>query len=216
MRPGYRDGARAALPFAVAFAVFMGSWGVLAGNAGFGIAPALLLTATAFAGSAQYAAVSTLAAGGGVGAAVVTGILLNSRYGPIGVSVAPVLRGSVLKRLFLSQVVVDESWALSNRGGGRFEPRVLIGAGVTLYVVAVIATVAGVLAGDTIDPASFGIDAAFPALFLALLAPQVRARRPLAVAAAGAGIAALLVPFARPGIPVIVAAAACLWGWRRR
>ena len=72
----------------------------------------------------------------------------------------------------------------------------------------------GVVAGDSLtDPATLGLDAAFPALFLALLAPLIRnGSRPAAAALLGAGIALLLTPFVPAGIPVIAATAASLVG----
>ena len=65
------------------------------------------------------------------------------------------------------------------------------------------------------DPASLGLDAAFPALFLALLAGQVKGRSRLLAAAGGAAIALALMPFTGPGVPIVVASLACLVGaWR--
>ena len=74
----------------------------------------------------------------------------------------------------------------------------------------------GVLAGNLIgDPNQWGLDAAFPAMFLALVAPQLRSRRAAMAAASGAAIAVVLVPLAPAGVPIIAASAACLVGLRR-
>jgi predicted branched-subunit amino acid permease len=62
------------------------------------------------------------------------------------------------------------------------------------------------------DPERYGLDAAFPALFLALLITQIDSRRALAAALAGGTIALVLIPFAPPGVPIIAATAACLIG----
>ena len=105
---------------------------------------------------------------------------------------------------------------MSRRPDGRYDRRILIGAGAVLYVVWVTGTAVGVLVGDAIaDPETLGLDAAFPALFLALLVPQISSRRALAVAALAAVIALVLIPFTPAGVPIIVASAACLLGWRR-
>ena len=84
------------------------------------------------------------------------------------------------------------------------------------------------LAGDSLtDPATLGLDAAFPALFLALMAPLVwprdrapatsarrgRDRTPLVAALLGAAIALAATPFTPAGLPVIAATAACLVGF---
>ena len=218
-RPGgstLADGARRAAPLAVAVFGFGVSFGILAGAAGMPSPAAIAMSATTFAGSAQFAAVSVLAANGPVASAVVAAVLLNARYVPIGASVAPVLRGRVLRRLLEAQLVVDESWALSHLGGGRYDRRLLLGAGIALWVSWTSGTALGALgAGWLGDPELLGLDAAFPALFLALLVGQVRSRRALVAAVLGAGIALVLVPLAPPGVPVIAAALACLLGWRR-
>jgi 4-azaleucine resistance transporter AzlC len=216
MQNGYRAGARAALPLAVALVGFGVSYGVLARSAGMGILAPIVMSATTFAGSAQFAAASILGTGGGVLAAVVAATLLNSRYMPIGLSVAPVSHGSFWRRLLRAQLVIDESWAIGNMGGGRYDLERIVGAGLVLYGAWVGSTVAGVLAGDLVgDPARLGLDAAFPALFLALLAPQLGDRRAVVAGVAGAAIALVLVPFSAAGVPVIAASAACLIGTRR-
>ncbi len=65
------------------------------------------------------------------------------------------------------------------------------------------------------NPSSFGLDGAFAALFLALLASQLRSRRAVVAATGGALIAAVLTPVAPPGIPILAASLAALAGWRR-
>jgi 4-azaleucine resistance transporter AzlC len=212
----YGPGARVAAPFAVAVVLFGMSFGVLAEAAGMEATASVVMSATTFAGSAQFAIASILSAGGGIAAAIGAAVLLNARYAPIGLSVAPVVEGGPLRRLVKSQLVVDESWALSVREEGGYDPRVLFGAGALLYVSWVGGTTLGVLVGDVLgDPESLGLDAAFPALFLGLLIPMLRERRALTAALAGAAIALALVPLAPPGVPIIAAAAACLVGFRR-
>ena len=178
------------------------------------VAP-IVMSATTFAGSAQFAAASILDDGGSVVAAVTAAVLLNARYAPISISVAPGFEGSALRRLIESQLIVDESWAVSHRGGGRFDHRVLLGAGLLLYPCWVGGTALGALGGELIgDPNELGLDAAFPALFLALLYPMLRSRRTVTTALGGAAVALALTPFTPPGVPIIVAATVCLAGWK--
>jgi predicted branched-subunit amino acid permease len=172
------------------------------------------MSVTTFTGASQFAVVSILSAGGSTGAAVVAAVLLAARYGPIGISVAPSMRGNAAVRFIESQLVIDESWAVASRPDGSVDRERLIGAGLAMFVVWQIGTVAGVLAGDILgDPETFGLDAAFPALFLALLAPRLRNRPALFAALIGGVIALALIPFARPGVPVIAATIGCLAGW---
>ena len=129
-------------------------------------------------------------------------MLLNARYVPLSLAVASIFPGSRSAGSLESQLIVDESWALAGRSG-RFEYAVLIGVGLMLYVLWVGGTVVGTVVGDLFDPEAIGLDAAFPALFLALLAPYLRRRRALVVALAAAAITLVLLPVAPPGVPIV-------------
>jgi 4-azaleucine resistance transporter AzlC len=213
-----RRGAVTAIPLAIAIGLFGVSFGVLsASTGGMGALPAIVMSATTFAGSAQFAAASVLAGGGGPVTAILAALLLNARYLPIGVSVARFMLGGRVARFVQSQLVVDESWAIASRGGGEFDPHRLVGAGLVLWCAWVAGTVIGVLGGEALgDPAVLGLDAAFPALFLALLVPQLGGWRARAAAALGAAIAIALVPITPAGVPIIAAAGAALIGLVRR
>ena len=204
-------------PLAVAAASFGAAFGVLAETAGMGTLAPIVMSATTFAGAAQFAAASVLDEGGSVLAAVAAAVLLNGRYAAISLAVAPAFRGSRVRRMVESQLIVDESWAVAQVGGGRIARRVLVGAGLVLFPFWVGGTALGVLFGDTLgDPEQLGLDAAFPALFLALLATQLVNRRAVLAALAGGLVALVLLPVAPPGVPVIAAAAVCLAGFINR
>jgi len=214
--PGYRQGVRAAVAVAATVWFFGASFGLVARAAGMGVAAPLVLSATTFAGSAQFAITSILAGSGGAVAAIAAAVLLNARYAPISISVAPLFHGPRLRRLAESQLIVDESWALSSRGDGRFDRRLLIGAGLLLYAAWVSGTAVGVFAGKALgDPKALGLDGAFPALFLALLVPQLRSRTATQAALLGGAIALVLIPVTPPGVPIVAASTACLLGLRR-
>jgi 4-azaleucine resistance transporter AzlC len=211
-RSAYLAGVRAILPLSPAVVLFGASFGVLARSAGFDPVASIVMSATTFAGSAQFAVVSVLGAGGTALAAIAAAVLLNARYGPMGLAAAKSFRGGPIRRLFEAQLLVDESWALS-QDDGRFDLRRMLGAGLVLYAGWVGGTALGVAAGSSIgDPATLGLDAAFPALFLALLVPLVRSRRALAATLAGGGIALLLTPVTPAGLPVIAATSGVLFG----
>jgi 4-azaleucine resistance transporter AzlC len=211
----FAHGARKVAPFSIAVFGFGMSFGVLARPTMGPIAP-IVMSATTFAGSAQFAAASILGAGGTLAAAVVAAVLLNARYGPIGLSVAPSLTGPWWSRFLRAQLVVDETWALSADGRGGHDVKILVGAGIVLYAAWVAGTSTGVLFGDLIgDPGRLGLDAAFPALFLALLVPNLDRPNARAAAVLGAAIALALTPIAPPGVPIVAAGLACLIGWRR-
>jgi 4-azaleucine resistance transporter AzlC len=213
----YLAGARASVPFAVATLVLGVSFGVLARSLGWGIVAPIVFSVIAFSGSAQFAVAAVLGAGGGAVAAIVAAVLLNARFGPMGVAVAPHLKGGPLRRGLEGQAVVDASWALASRGGGCFDREFMIGATIPQGVAWIVGTSIGALGGDFIgNPERLGLDVIFPAFFLALLAEELRDGRAVTAALIAAALALVLVPLAPPGVPVIAACAAALLGLLRR
>jgi 4-azaleucine resistance transporter AzlC len=213
----YLAGARASIPFVVATLVLGVSFGVLARSLGWGTLAPIAFSVIAASGSAQFGAAAVLGAGGTPVAAIVAAVLLNARFGPMGVAVAPYLKGGPLRRALEGQAVIDASWALASRGGGRFDREFMIGAWVPQYLAWVVGSVFGTLGGDFIgDPERLGLDVIFPAFFLILLAEELRGGWSAAVALIAAAVAFILVPFAPPGVPVIAACAAALLGLLRR
>jgi len=212
-RKRFWRGVRLGTPIAVAGFFLAISFGVLAEPVMGNVAP-IVMSATLFAGSAQFGALAVFAAGGGAGAAIAAGILLNLRYLPMGIALAPSLRGGALRRALVGQTMVDFSWAVASRGDGRFDPYLMMGATAPCYPAWVGGTAIGVFAGDLIgDPAALGLDAMFPAFFLCLLVEgELRPGLPRTVAALGSLIALALIPFTPAGIPVIAACGAALLG----
>jgi predicted branched-subunit amino acid permease len=216
-RDSLKAGIRAGIPFAIAAGVLAISFGVVAKPV-VGTEATLAMSAFVFAGSAQFGSLAVLGAGGGVAAAVTAAVLLNARYLPMGIALAPSLRGSSLRRAAYGEAMIDASWAMANRGQGRFDPDFLVGATLPSYPAWVGGTAIGLLAGDLIgDPADLGLDALFPAFFLALLlGGELRDNRTAAIVAAlGASVALALTPIAPAGVPVIAASAAALLGLGR-
>jgi 4-azaleucine resistance transporter AzlC len=205
---------QAAAPIALAVFVFGISFGVLAVAAHLPGWAAVLMSVLVFAGSSQFAALGVISAGGSVLTAIFAGALLNLRYIATGIAVARSLPGGRFTRALLAQLVVDENYALAVAAGepGRPDRRTLLLVGATLYSVWVLGTLIGVLLGPVLgDPKRLGLDAAFPALFVALLWPMLSGRHAVRCALGGAAIALLLAPFTPPGVPLAGAAIVGLW-----
>jgi 4-azaleucine resistance transporter AzlC len=197
----------------VAVSVLGISFGALSDQAHLSPALAIVMSAVVFSGTAQFAAIAIVAAGGGIVAALVGATLMNSRYLPMGIALAPSLPGGPLRRGLQGQAVVDAAWALAARGDGSFDRWILFGSSATQYVAWVGGTAIGALGGGALPSASaLGLDAAYPAFFLALLLAEISSRRALAVALLGAAIAIALVPVVPPGIPILAAGLAALFG----
>src|SRR5215208_441055 len=208
-------GVRAGLPFVLPTLALGVSFGVLAEPVMGEIAP-IVMSIVVFAGAAQFAALSVLAAAGGAGAAILAGLLMNARFLPMGFAIAPSLRGRALKRAAQGQAVVDASWAIARRPDGTFDRGVLLGATIPQAIGWMGGTLIGVLGGSApADPEKFGIDAIFPAFYLALLWEEGGSRRGLAAALVGGAITLSLMSFVPAGLAVIAASLAALIGLRR-
>ena len=114
--------------------------------------------------------------------------MLNARHLPYGLTIAPLLRGPLWKRALSSQIVLDESTALAlAQPTPELSRLAFYACGCSLFVAWNLGTLIGALAGGAIaDPSALGLDAAFPASMLALLAPLLRQRDVRAAALAGA------------------------------
>jgi 4-azaleucine resistance transporter AzlC len=210
-----RAGARAAAPYAAAGFVVAISFGISARAAGMPAAAAITMSAIMYAGAAQFAAVAILAQGGSVAAAVVAAMLMNGRYLAMGVALGPSLKGGRLRRALEGQSVVDAAWAMANRGDGRFDRHTLFGSSAPQYVTWLGGTVVGVIAGAALpDPEALGIDAVFPAFFLALLVGELRGAEATAVAVGGAIVAVVLGLLAPAGLGILAASLIALVGLR--
>ena len=208
-----REQWTAAAPVVGAVTVFGVSYGVLAAAAGLPAWLAVLMSMVVFAGSSQFATVAVLGSGGAAAAAVLSGSLLNSRYLATGAVAARVLTGPRWRRFLLAQLVVDESFALAVGAGTPERPdrRMLVGSGIALWFGWCGGSALGSLLGPVVgDPASLGLDAAFPALFVGLLWPLLSRREGLAAAVAGLATAAVLLPLTNRGIALAGAAVAGL------
>jgi predicted branched-subunit amino acid permease len=135
----------------------------------------------------------------------------------MGIAVASSLPGGPWLRALQGQAIVDASWAAAHLGGGRFSRNLLLGATIPQYPLWVLGTVIGALGANSLgDPKSLGLDAVFPAFFLALLLSEATSSRlARTVALTGAAIALALTPLLPPGLPILIASAAALLGLRR-
>ncbi len=205
---------RDALGIALATGIYGVSFGVLSVSAGLSVAQTCAMSLLVFTGASQFAVVGVLAAGGSVPTAMGNALLLAARNAAYGFVVAPVLKTSRLMRAVAAHLVIDESTAMAR---GQDSDDDAEGAfwttGLAVFVLWNLGTAAGALAGQGLaEPAALGLDAMFPAAFVALLAPQLRQAGAVAAAVAGAVIALALLPFAPPGIPVLTAALAVFVG----
>lgn len=196
--------------------VFGLTFGVGAVSAGGSVAQACVMSLLVFTGASQLSAVSVIAAGGSTASALGGAMILAARNGVYGLALAPVLGGRLPTRLLAAQLVIDESTAMATaqRDDGR-RRTAFWATGLAIFVCWNVGTLIGALAGTAIDPQTFGLDAAFPAAYVAMVMPHLRDRTGRWAGAAGAAICLALIPFTPIGVPILCASAAVLLGVRR-
>lgn len=186
------------------------SFGAIAVGLGLPLWLPMLMSVVVFAGAAQFLFVGIVAAGGNPAAALAAGLLVNVRHVPFGFAVGDVLTGTGwLRRVAGSHLMVDETVAftLAQRTPARRRTAYwLCGAG--LFAAWNLGVVAGAFGGRAVgDTDAFGLDAAFPAVLLALLLPSLDRAGNRRAALAGVAVALGTTPFLPAGLPVLLALA---------
>jgi 4-azaleucine resistance transporter AzlC len=203
-RPSYvRDG----VALGAAVGLFGVTFGILATTAGLTVAQACVMSLLVFTGASQFAAVGILGTGGSPVSAIASALMLASRNGIYGLALHHHLRGSVLRRLGLAHLIIDESTAMAlGQDDPEHAEKAFVVAGLSVFAFWNLGTLAGAFGGTALgDPEAWGLDAAFPAGFLVLAAPHIRSRDGRVSAIAGAVIALVTVPLLPAGAPIVVA-----------
>ncbi len=206
---------RDAAGIGIAVGIYGVSFGVLAVAAGLSPAQACVMSMLTFTGASQFAFIGVLATGGGALAALGPAVMLAVRNAAYGLSLAPILPGRLRERALLAHLVIDETTAMARAHDD--DPaaarHAFLATGLSVWVCWNVGTLVGALLGGGIgDPRELGLDAMFPAAFLALLAPQLRRPGAPVAAVTGVVLAAVLVPFTPAGVPVIAALAGVIPG----
>ncbi len=198
---------RAVAGIAVYAGLFGLAFGAVAAAAGLTVLQAMALSAVMFTGASQFALVGILAVAGSPLTALAAALLLGVRNAFYGVPVAGILRPRGLGRLLAAHFVIDETTAMavaqSSRPAGRYA---FWATGLSLCGMWNLGTLAGALIGSSINTSDLGLDAAAPAIFLALLWPQLARERGPLVAAGAVTVALALVTITPAGVPIIAAA----------
>ena len=191
--------------------VFGASFGAISVSSGLTLAQTMVLSLVMFTGASQFAFVGVATAGGSPIAAVPASLLLGVRNAFYGVPVSEILHPRGLARLWTAHFVIDETTAMAVGQATPAARRYAFWAtGLILFCLWQLGSLSGALIGRAVDPSEVGLDAAVPAVFLALLWPSLRRREARWVALGGAAVALALVPLMPPGIPVIAAAGVAL------
>jgi 4-azaleucine resistance transporter AzlC len=204
---------RAAMGIGLYAMAFGASFGAISIGSGFTLPQTMVLSLVMFTGASQFAFVGVAASGGSPFAAVPAALLLGMRNAFYGVPISEILHPRGFARLWTAHFVIDETTAMAI---GQATPRARRFAfwttGMILFSLWQLGSLAGALVGRAVNPTDIGLDAAAPAVFLALLWPMLRRREGRWLALGGAAVALALIPVAPPGIPVIASAGVALVG----
>lgn len=207
-----REVIRDAVGIGVATGAYAISFGAVSTASGLTVVQTCALSLLLFSGASQFALVGVLAVGGGAAAAAATALLLGSRNAFYGLRLSPLLRLHGVRRMAAAQLVIDESTAMAvGRDRDDLARLGFAATGVSVFALWNLGTLVGALGAKALsDPKVLGLDAAAPAAFVALLAPQLRGSRAWTVLVAAAAVALVLTPLTPAGVPVLAAAATAL------
>lgn len=196
-----RAGAVAILPAAVAMIPFALLLGALAARKGLTALEVAAMSSLVFAGSSQLIAVDIWRDPAPWALLALTTLTVNLRHVMMGASIARrMTEFSRAGRWVALFFLADEIWAMAERRAverGRLSPAFYGGLAATLYVSWIVWTVAGTAIGGLIaDPAAWGFDFAFTAIFIGLIAAFWRGRSTGIVIAASAAIAVIVERYA--------------------
>jgi len=185
------------------------SFGAISTAAGLTLLQTVSLSLLMFTGASQFAMVGVIGAGGSVWAGAATAALLGTRNALYGVRLSSLLGVKGPRRVASAHFVIDETTAMAIARDTPEDSRFAFWAtGIALFTLWNLGTLIGALATHAMsNPKVFGLDAAPPAAFLALLAPRLRAREPMAIAVAAAVVAVVVLPFVPAGVPLLIVAA---------
>jgi 4-azaleucine resistance transporter AzlC len=189
-RSEFGAGALDMAPLALAATVFGLIVGAEATRAGLSAGEASLMSVSVFAGASQFLAIGLWSRPAPWLALGLAALLVNLRHALMAASIRrrfDVFPG--LTKFAAVFVLTDESWALSERRarGPGLTAAYYLGASLTMYVLWQVATLAGtVLGGFVPHPEVFGLDFAFPAAFIGIVAGFAKSWRHAPVVLASA------------------------------
>jgi len=186
------------------------TFGVLATTVGLSFLQAMAMSLLVFTGASQFAAVGVIGSGGSPVSAVGGALLLAARNSLYAMRLSSRLSAAGWKRIPGSQLIIDESTAMSvAQDDDRAATEAFWWTGFAVYGFWNAGTAVGALLGNAIgDPNIWGLDAAFPASFVALVGPHVSTAPGRVAGLVGAAIAIVAVPFTPAGAPILLAALA--------
>ena len=197
-RARFVEGLVASLPLVPSVFIYATVFGGLAVQSGLRPLEVWAMSLFVFAGAAQFIAVPMIAAGVSPLAVILTTYVVNMRHYLMAAALAPSFRR--LPRgvtALVAHGINDESFAIATARRSPPDAWTFTGSVVAIMGAFLCGVPIGTELGGLVnDPERWGLDFAFPAVFVALVAMQLRRRADwlvaLAAAVLGVGIALVL------------------------
>ncbi|MFH9138517.1 AzlC family ABC transporter permease [Streptomyces sp. NPDC017524] len=201
---------RDALGVGIAVGLSGFAFGVTSAGSGLSLLQTCVLSLLVFTGASQFALVGALAAGGNPYTAAAGAFFLGVRNAFYGLRLSQLLALPRAVRPFAAHWVIDETTAVTLPQPTRRAARIgFTVTGLTLYVLWNLTTLVGALGAEALgDTDAWGLDAASPAVFLALLAPMLKSTVERVTAGLAVLLALTLLPVLPAGVPVLLSALA--------
>ena len=183
-------------------------WGTLAAGKGFSALEAMLTSIFVYAGAAQFVAVDMWREPLPIFLLIATTLVVNLRHVLMSASLSRHISNIDARwRIALMYIMTDESWAITER---RAQSNVIdlgyvLGTFLPLWPTWFLCSFIGAVVGNSLgDPAIYGLDFAFSALFLTIIMGFWKGPRTAAVIVAS-GAAAVIGKLFLPGAWYIMA-----------
>jgi len=217
LSPELRPVVSASVTLGAVVGVFGVVFGVGAVSAGGSVLQACAMSLLVFTGASQFTAVSVIDGGGSTGSALSSAMLLAARNGVYGLTMARHLDGSLSRRLVAAQLTIDESTAMATaQQDRRARSTAFWITGLSVYLFWNLGTLIGAVAGSSVEPETYGLDAAFPAGFVAMVAPHFTTPNGRLAGVIGGVVCLVTIPFVPVGLSILCAGVAVLVGVRSR
>ena len=203
----FRQGLLEVLPILVAATPIGLLWGTLAAGKGLSAFETWLMSASVFAGAAQFVAIEVWRDPVPWLLLTVTALIVNIRHVLMGASLSRHI-GGIDRRWhpLMMFVMADENWAFSERRALKtpLSLSYYFGLALPMWITWTASSLIGAIVGRSFgDPAVYGFDFAFSAMFIGILAGFWKGPRTGAVLGASA-VAAALAKIYVPGAWYIV------------
>lgn len=183
-RQEFFAGIKAGLPVCIGYLSVSFGFGAMAVAQGLSIFQAVLISVLNLTSAGQFAGLTVLSAGGAVLELILTQLVINSRYALMSMALTQRFTPETTapKRMAAAFFNTDEVFALGMTRVGKLTASFFTGAGTIAAIGWIGGTALGAVAGAILpETVSTALSTMLYGMFVAIVIPQVRAEKPMAV-----------------------------------